>query len=385
MDAVRTDWSEKPDIWLTDALQSEQPDEVESALSAFQAKYRMQLERYVRRSLPFDWVEDVLQEIWVGFYRRARVERIENSAALLKRIAQHKRADAVRRLYAERAIESDQPAPEDADDDRFGVVASVEEILAHAEQRWVEEQQLDHLAQAPFLESMFSDCERVLWILRAFYDYPSRVISRLLGKQVNNVDSQYRYARKRLLHYFQSEEFALALAQPTLPGILAYALEKQASFVVDRFAQQVTPQFALDELKPLGLTPETFQEQYVISLMMPWWYEAQQTFKTNLPSLLLTRRTDWQRLQHGLKQLAKNPARTDLAFPEECLINVDVEEDAIRLSVQVLIEMVPSDENNTYVSMHRPRTILPVVLASWDPSLYTSEVHKRWPFLTNEP
>lgn len=383
MDVVKTDWSEQSDVYLVGALQSEHPVEVESAMSAFQAKYRTQLEHYVRRSLPLDWVEDVLQEIWIGFYRRASVERIENPAALLKRIARNKRVDAVRRLRVERAIESDLLAPEDEKDGQPGGAASAEEILTQAEQRTVEEQQLDCLAQAPFMASVFSDCERVLWILRAFYGYPSRIISRLIGKQINNVDSHYRYARQRLYQYFQSEEFSLAVAHPALPRVLAYALEKRASVVVDRFAQQVVPQFTPDELKPLGLTQETFQEQYVASLMMPWWYEANQEFKTNLPSLLLTQRTDWKRFQHLLKQLAKHPERTDLEFPEECLIHVDVKDDFIQLSVQVLVEMVASDENSTYVSMHKPHTIMPMILASWDTSLYTSVVHKRWPFLSD--
>ncbi len=383
-------WSDKDDAWLVEVLRGDDPQDVDTAMRVLQTRYRTKLQGFVRRKLPEAWVDDTVQEIWLRFYRQARVQRIENVAAYLRGIASRIRARNVKKLTRERQIEVDiAPAKDDEEDDGWDWQASetIEETLAGAEARVIKEHQLDLLKQLPFLGMELSDCQRVLWILRQIYAYPSRAVGRLLGKSPSNIDVQTYKARIAVKEYFQSDRFEIALANDELPSIWEPQPRREGAVVVERFAEAVSPRFTPDELKPLGISLEEFQREYVASLMLPRWHEGQE-LRIGGFSMLLARRTRWADAQELYRRLAQGEENVEPLIQEECLLDVTIEDGQIHLSIQPIVEVVPEGSqeqistDNTYLSVHSPRLVVPVILGFFDRSLYTPDLLARWPFVT---
>jgi DNA-directed RNA polymerase specialized sigma24 family protein len=127
------DWSKKSDEELAAALTGADPADVDHAMTLPQERYRGRLAAYMRAKVPEDWVEDVIQETWLGFYRSVQRDRtIGKVSALLNRIAQRRRVDAIRKLTTERQIELDLDPFDIAYEDQtqgFAVERSIEEKL----------------------------------------------------------------------------------------------------------------------------------------------------------------------------------------------------------------------------------------------------------------
>lgn len=380
MNRLVKSWAGKTDEWLVEVLRRGGGEEVDAALSVLQSRHRQQLKRYIRRRLPADWVEDVLQEVWLAFYLQSQQTEIREVAAYLQAIARNKRADAVNKLVAEKSIENDEPLPD------MLVVESVEETLRKEEEELPRDLALEFSQLLPFADSVLSDCQRVFWALRQLHDYPTRVVSRLLGKQVNNIDRQVSYARQRLTNYMRTEEFQTLLATQELPTSLHFDPLPEANVVVEMFSNQVTSQMTEDELRPLGLSPQEFQQHYTVTLIMPRWQGNIGQIQTNQPSLLLTRRVEWEEQRMLLQQLRRRPNLKDFLFPEACILNFKIKEDTIHLSPDVLVEVIPDldkpkHSDRMYLSAHEPRLAIPVTWGFWDESLITPEVQQRWPFM----
>jgi hypothetical protein len=295
--------------------------------------------------------------------------------ALLKTIAFRRCAEEIKKQEKERKFEENIPLPEES-----------------GQQVFLEKKEIDQFVrQLPFAAPL-SECPRVVFALRGLYEYPPRVVARLIGKSRGTVDTHYSNAKTKVREYLKGRDYELDVASRKWPWT-AYRLAQQApSLVVERFANCVTPQLTPDELEPLGLTVEEFQNNYVASLMLPW--EPIESEELRYPSLVLTRRPEWDNMQEMFAQLKKDRHAADQISPEECLLklDVDVDNEHIILSVEQILEFFPEPEGwaekeiseNTYLSVHLPKLTIPVSFGFFDRSLFTPELHKRWPFLTEE-
>ena len=69
--------SSKSDSALVEVLRkSEDKEEENLALQILQDRYQPKLERLLRRELPSDWVDEIAQEIWIGFYNYVCVKEV---------------------------------------------------------------------------------------------------------------------------------------------------------------------------------------------------------------------------------------------------------------------------------------------------------------------
>lgn len=388
----KDNWEIKSDAWLLQALCSADVDDQNRSINQLQHRYGWQVTKRVHAKLPPEWVEEVMQEIWQGFYRSVRSNQgnISNVGSYLNRITQHRIADAVERLTRERSIEyGGGPSKDEIDIEELGETLSAEEDVMRDEELAVARTQLEFVQLVPFVDAVLSDCQRVLWLLTRLLDYPQTVVSRLMGKNYGTIRSEYRHARNRVLRYFRSAEFGYLLQESQLPKSLRFEPQREASVVVERFAEMTTPYLTPDELKPLGLTPAEFEQEYVASLIMPRWFKTQSQMELNLPSLLLTRRTQWSDLGVHLQKLHQGMKNTDYT-PLECLIHFSIEDDNIILEPASLVEMLPELDppgwtDNTFVTAHAPRMTVPVIWGFWDESMANEDEVKQeyvhWPFM----
>jgi DNA-directed RNA polymerase specialized sigma24 family protein len=167
-------WSNKYDSWsakksdeqLAEVLRGDNRDDIEIATLLLRDRYQTKLIGYVGKKLPYDWVEDITQDIWAAFYNYVRVEGVRKGVSnLLWRIARNKRADAVERRRCEINIESDIPLAEYIDDVRIGGVEPfAEELLEERERR----QQVHQLPLIPVL----SDCQALVFMMRGLQRTP---------------------------------------------------------------------------------------------------------------------------------------------------------------------------------------------------------------------
>jgi RNA polymerase sigma factor (sigma-70 family) len=380
MNSMHSSSSEKSDEWLVEALRGDDPQEVDSAMRDLQARYEAEVRRYAyHRIAGHSWVDldDVVQETFTGFYKYIKGHKVDVGVrALLLRIAKYKCADAINKQEKERKFEYGIPLPGESGTAVF-----------------LEMRERDQFArQLPFT-SPLSECQRVVFALRSLYEYPPRVVARLLGKERGTVDTHLSAANKRVREYLQSMDYELDVASRNWPWTKYRMAEKPPGLVVERFANCISPQLTADELKPLGLTAEEFQNNYVTSLMLPW-APIDESEEPRRPFLILTQRMEWDSMQEMFVQLKKDPRATDQISPEECLLKLDADLDNeyIILSVEQILEFFPEPENwaekdiseNTYISVHHPKLTIPVSLGFFDRSLLTPEVHERWPFLTEE-
>ncbi len=383
------DWTQKSDEELTAALQSDDPDDGKRALEVLAEKHQEKLAAYMRAKMPQDWVDEAVQNTWQSFMTNVRRgETIGNVGSLLWTHAERRRADVVRKLTAERRIEHNRhPLDTAYDDDTRGFQADV------GLERKLEEYEVNlyrgsigrMAQQASFIDTLLSDCQRVLWTLRVMHAYPPKTVARLMGKTIGVVYTETSEARKVVWDYGNSEEFELAGAgqapeAPWLPNALPIS-----ATVIERFAEPALPRLTPDELKPLGLTNQELQQHYQASLMLPRWYDGAGDLVPTPPFLVLTRRPDWEQMQTLFARLKRDPADLPDEFPEEALIRVDVEADYIHLRVEPIHQMVPDDpefslEPDTYVAVHASHLRLPVILGAYSRSLYTPELRQRWPF-----
>lgn len=383
-------WSDKNDKWLVEVLHGDDTQHVDTAMQVLQGRYRSRLVAFLRAKLPNHWIDDALHEIWISFYQQARTQEIRNVAAYLRGIAINIRAREVEKLTRERECEQDIDPTTDNDlTQRWASSNSIEELLEEEEARVIEDHQLDLLKQLPFIDSQLSDCQRIYWVLRAIHQYPSKAVGRLLGRSANNIDVQTNKARATVKRYFQSDNFRFALLNEELPVVWEPRPRREGAVVVERFAESISPQFTPDELKPLGLSLAELQTHYMASLILPRWHVGQELNMGGI-SMLLTRRPDWADWQELCDRLAQGEEEVGEFVHEACFLNVEIEDSYVHLAIQPLVELVPENpkslfsSDNTYLSIHASRLVIPVILGFFDRSLYTPELLERWPFVPPE-
>lgn len=387
----KENWKKKSDEWLLQVLCDPDVDAQEQALIQLQQRYDRQIKQMVRRKVRSDWVEDANQEIWKGIFQSVRRNqgKVVNVGGYLYAVAKYRIADIVDRLTCEDNLEHDRGTSAIFDIEELSREISVEEEVLREEEQVVACTQLEFVQLVPFVDSVLSDCQRVIWLLARLLGYPQTVVTRLMGKKYATIRSEYRHAHNKLLKYFQSDEFAYLLEDSELPKSLRFATKREASVVVERFAEMTTPRLTPDELKPLGLTPEEFEQQYVASLIMPRWFETQTQMELNLPSILLTRRSQWPDLGIHLQKLYQGTNSTEYT-PLECLIHFSIDDDNIILKPTSLMEMIPELNpiqwtDNTFVTAHAPRMTVPVIWGFWDESMVNdneaAQEYIHWPFM----
>lgn len=328
-------WLTKSDEWLAEVLQRGDPQDIDLALQILHDRYQAKLERRLIGKFPEDWVETVIQNIWISFYNEVKVKGITKQvSSLLGKIAKRREIDAIRQRQAERRIENDIPINWGDDEDGLQI-----EVLDEPFEEQIDKRvQLRFLRQIPFIDSVLSDCERVLWILREQLGYPSITVGRLTGKQSYTVHSALYTARKKAKEFIESEEYELSLATQELRGLISSPSLQSGSLVVERFSNCITPHLTPDEIKPLGMTNEELQANYAASLLLPW--EPDQDDEMGGPSLILTRKTDWTKMQDTFKRLRKNRTETEYLSPEECLLKIDRDNENIILTVEQMLEFL---------------------------------------------
>lgn len=383
-------WKKKSDEWLLQVLCDTDVDAQDQALIQLQQRYGRQIKQMVRRKVRSDWVEDANQEIWKGIFQSVRRNqgKVVNVGGYLYAVAKYRIADIVDRLTCEDNLEHDRGTSATFDIEELSREISVEEEVLREEEQVVACTQLEFVQLVPFVDSVLSDCQRVLWLLARLLGYPQNVVSRLMGKNYGTIRSEYRHAHNKLLKYFQSDEFLYLLEESQLPKSLRFEPQREAGVVVERFAEKTIPLLTPDELKPLGLTPEEFEKHYVASLIMPRWFETQTQMELNPPSLLLTRRDQWLDLGVHLQKLRKGLQDTSHT-PLECLIHFSIEDDNIILKPTSLVEMIPDlyveKPENTFVTAHEPRMTVPVIWGFWDESMVNdneaAQEYIHWPFM----
>jgi|GEM_PF-3173377 len=379
MRSAHVNKSEKSDEWLVGALRGEDPQEIELAMQKLRERYGSRVRRNAyHRIQGHEWVDldDIVQDTFEGFYKYVRGHEVRVSvSALLNNIAYNKCANEINKQDKERKFEYDIPVSEE----------SGGEVVLEKKER-------DQFArQLPFA-SPLSECQRVVFATRGLYEYPPRVVARLLGKDRSTVDTHLSVAMKRVRGYLKSKDYALDVASLEWPWTPYRKAQQPPRLVVERFANCISPQFTPDELEPLGLTVEEFQDNYVASLMLPW--EPIESEELRYPSLVLTRRPEWNSMQEMFALLKKDRHASDQISPEECLLklDVDIDNEHIILSVEQILEFFPEPEHwveediseYTYLSVHRPKLTISVSLGFFDSALFTPELYERWPFLTEE-
>jgi len=369
--------SEKSEEGIIKALRGEDPEEIDLAMRTLESEYGSQIKNYALKMVRWHrWVkpDDIVQEAFVGFYKYVRGKEVKKGVRpLLMSIAHNKCVDALKRQERERKFENNISLPE-----QMGT------------EEYIERMELNQfVGQLPFT-SPLSDCQRVILVMRGLFLYSPLVVARLMGKSRGTIDTHLSDANKRVKEYLNSEDYKLDLASQKWPSAASYAVTQKPKLIVERFANLITPQFTPEELKPLGLTVEEFQANYVASILLPW--EPQEKGKPGYLSMVLTRRQDLESMQAMLKQLSRARTEPDLLSPEECLLKVDIDNDNIVLTVEQMLEFLPEPKewigsglsDNTYMLVHSPRRAIPVTLGFFDRSLITPELYERWPFLPDD-
>jgi DNA-directed RNA polymerase specialized sigma24 family protein len=387
---TRGQLSRKSDLALAEVLKkSEEPREVNLALEILQERHQAKIKKFLRQKLPSEWVDDIEQEIWFGFYNYVCVKEIDKGVPnLLGTIARNKRVDAIKRLSAERAIEHDLPDEDYGDAARILETGQTIEEIIQQELDWMREKSLPDvpLQFPPLIDSVLTDCQRVLWVLSEFHDYPPATAAKLLGKTRNNLYAHTFNAKQRITDFVYSEEFQLAQENQKLPQIWQPNVRPEHATVIESFTEQIKPKLTPDEIRPLGLTLQELHDNYVASLVLPRWFNQDGEVDSTPPSFLLTRKPDWETMAHLFERLKRDPEDLPDEFPEQCMIRVNVDDGNLSLRVEPMLQIIPDDpelsvEPDTYLSIHSARAKIAVIFGFYESSLYTPELCARWPFV----
>jgi DNA-directed RNA polymerase specialized sigma24 family protein len=255
------DWSNKTSDYLAEVIRQGSPDEVNAAIVELRSRLDRSLHHYLAKKLPFDWVEDIMQEIWDAFQKAARIKAFSEGAEnYLWGIARRKRASSAGTLRQERSIETDS-APIDTDSLSFEPEEDV----------YWEQRQLLH--RFLFVKSSISDCQRFIWLLRKQLELPSSVVRRLTGKTIGTIDTAVYSAQKRIGKYFKSEEYYIDLACREMGVTVGGRRLPDAAPVIERFAEMVVPRLTEDEVKTGGLDSRDFYNEFSVSLIATWTHD----------------------------------------------------------------------------------------------------------------
>jgi DNA-directed RNA polymerase specialized sigma24 family protein len=370
-------FAKKSDDWLVDVLRGENKEDINLAWQVLENRHKGWLERYVYNQVRWhQWVEsdDILQETFLAFFCYVQGNQVKKSVrALLKQMAYNKSVDALKKQERERLLESDIPVT-----DYIDVEVDLE---------WREEQKQ---AEQLYFTKSLTRCQRIVFLLTELYGYPRQIVARLMDKRKGTIYTHLDDAWNSVEIYLKSMDYDLDCIALDLSTKGILAIPRQPDLVIERFAKNVCPQFTPEELKPLGLTPEEFQNNYVASLMMPW--EPYSLGEKGGLSVILTRQEDAVDVQKIYKRLRKDPGNVDEIFPEECLIKIDEDNGNLVLTPKSMVEILPEKKgwldtprsDNTYLSIHRFRkeVRIPAILGYLDQSLFTPELYQRWPFVT---
>lgn len=312
MESQYDTWKNKTDVWLAEVIrQGDSAEASDQAMRILQERFQQRLQSYVAQKLPYDWVEEVVQEVWLGFYRYVKVKEIKQDVPnLLWGIARRKRADAVAKLTAERNIEQNLlPSDELTVEQQSSIDIPIHDLIINKEDR-------QFIRQIPFT-SVLSDCERVLWVLRENYEYPVAIVSRLTGKNSQNIYSSLYNARKRVSKYLKSEDHDVWLANRFDEENL-HPQERKPIISLEQFSDLLVPVFSTDELQSLGVTAEAFATNYQVSVALPLLHQSGMLSEVGQLNLVL-----------------HHPDRQSKA-----IVGVDVDEDSILLSPKLTLVLI---------------------------------------------
>ena len=346
--------SKKPDMYLVEVLRGQDQQENDLAMRILQNRYDYKIGRFVSSALPPDWVPDVSQEIWTAVFEYVRVKEVKvGFSSLLMGIVRHKRADAVDRLMREREIEYDLFPVEDVS------AGESESLQRHMEEVVEAKAQRQFLPQIPYTDFLLSDCQRMFWIFREQYKFSSRVIGRLTGKRLGNINQAILNARAKVKKYFHNEDFYIHLAnQESTTDSIHHPFTSSTSqsvFIVERFTNPLTPKFTEEEYERFGLKVlRGFQDVNVITgLILPGPRDAEfipiptpgeipvpittkQLVESKSIYILIALRPELARIVVDQAKARRHPCIG--SRPRELLVRIDVEETNLMLRYQTHIE-----------------------------------------------
>jgi DNA-directed RNA polymerase specialized sigma24 family protein len=370
------------DEWLVAALLSDDQPQRNAVAEYLMAKHNSELKKQLR-GFSRDEIDETLSDVWSGFYQTLHGPGVQASIRqLLGGILRNKKADRLALRYREQQFEADEPID----------VASPLDVESLVELR----ERLEYSLGLSYGNSSLTPCQQVVWTLEVQYQLPRSVMSRILGKSrgtlsthmsdaYQTVDEQMRRQQDRPQHWHENP---FARENHTMT---------ESAVIVENFSHWLIPQLTPDEIAPLGVQQAELAQHYRAMLMVPRWKKGS-TSGTDYGklSLLLVRREAVKQWRDEEARVVRNPQSRRFHFPEACLVDLDVEDDTVALSVQTLVEIWPDldaleHSDNLYLSSHKTSSLVPVTLGVWDPSLYFDPTvndggtaYDRWPFLPSD-
>jgi DNA-directed RNA polymerase specialized sigma24 family protein len=375
-------YDNKGDEWSVAALLSDDQELRNAVAEYLMAKHNPDLIRYLRKRLPKSWAELAISEVWAGFYRTIQSQGVRESIGqLLGGIAKYKWVDMMKLRERERQLEADIPY-------ELASMTTVEDMV-----------ELDELTEykigVPYGNSVLTPCQRVIWALERQYEFPREIISRILGKSRGTLDTHMSQANHKVKAEIEAER-----DRPMYWHDNPFAAERRsmsdAAVIVENFGSWLIPQLTPEEIEPLGLRQVELAQNYHALLIVPRWKRAASDTEYGQLSLLLVRREAKDQWKKEVGRIERNPEAKRFRFPEACMVDLDVDNGSINLSVQMLVEIWPDIDSteysgHTYLSTHHSPLLVPITLGEWHPSMYLDPEHnqevtvyERWPFVPHD-
>lgn len=374
---------QKSDEWLVAALLSEDEDLRNAVASFIMETHGPDLERYLRKKLPRVWADQALSEVWAGFYQTLQRQGVRESIGqLLGSISKNKRSDTVDVMQRETQFEADIPY-------ELAGLEQVEESVELGELA-------TYLLGLPYEDSVLTSCERIVWALEKQYQFPRDVISRILGKSRDTLNTHFSNAKKRILQRVMSDEYMPRYWHDN-PFMIRDPHFSDSAVIIENFGSWFLPRLTPEEIKPLGLPKVELERNFGAMLMVPRWKKGGgSNTEYGKLSLLLVRQETQDQWSKEVGRIKRHPEANRFRFPEACLVDLDVDNGYIDLSVQTLVELwpdldPPEHSDNTYLAVHNVPVLVPIMLGTWDPGLYFDPdvndggtAYDRWPFLPTD-
>jgi DNA-directed RNA polymerase specialized sigma24 family protein len=371
---------QKSDAWLVAALLSEDENDSATAAHAIVEMHGPDLLRYLNRKLPKDWAEQGLAEVWLAFFETLQRSGLKTTIGqLLGGIAQKRRADLVDQLTRERRFEADLPYE----------LAGAADVELSVEDEEIE----NYRVGVAYGESVLTSCEQMLWALAVQYGFSNDVISRIVGKSRDTLNTHFSNAHQKVKAQIRAADYAPPTWRAN-PFPVKDRPDTERAVIIENFESWFLPSLTPEEIKPLGMPAAELQRDYSALLIVPRWQgpEAHETAYGNL-SLLLVRQDAQAAWRKQVGRIRRHPDAKRYRFPEACLVNLDVDNGYLHLEVQTLAELwpdldAPAVSDRTFLALHNVPVLVPVMLGAWDPDLYLDPdlnhggtAYDRWPFL----
>ena len=268
LDNLSKKYSSKTDEWLVQMFQQGDKEDKKLVAILLEIRYRNYLRKIVG-DVSSNWLltEDVIQDAWFRFYKYVGSgKKIGNTKYVLSKMTRNTRDSTFKKLTYERKFEADIPIMECNNS-----TVDTEDIL---------ERKLHQFIYQLPLDAPITDCQRMVFILRGFYEFPSKLVGRLLGKSITTVDSHFDAAKKSIKKYLRLNE--------KLDFFPQYSQASNILFILEKPAIPFIPKLDQEELKYLEINQDDYQANYYACFFWPNLSVTE--MKAEKPQLILVRK-----------------------------------------------------------------------------------------------